>query len=508
MRKEASGGRPRYLDGMAAILTVRTAQGEEQLDLDEFEARVSRGEIAPQCPVQFPPVTGEAFVPAGALEIFRLRYSRRDLRFSRTFRFGGVPYVTLGFCLLNIGWYAVTHLRPIGTPEDTLIAYGAKAGPLLLDLGQFWRLLTANLVHRDLLHIGLNLFVLFNFAGALESAFGPWDMALVFFASALGTTVLSALVSDPISAGASGVSYGALGAALVFGLKYRDLLPERYRRVLGGAVVPTVLVFFYLGFTSTGVDNWGHLGGFLAGSVVTLLLKPRLLLEPGAASRRWLTHGVPMALVVALILAFGPLSRGFLPRWQPHVDDELGVAVDLPAEWEVGASALEGHTYMNALPGYGEARVTVAGFLSDGPPQLAGVLDELTRRLLCEPETDSQLAISELGAPTEVRLAQGKLVGLERRAIFVRAGVSYDCRILALARGRLVVVVEARSSRSEPAYGKLLGRVVDGLRLTEPAFLREAKAHRLFLPSSAATRQDLADALAAVGQRGVDDSPQ
>lgn len=485
---------------MAAAITVHTDRGEERLDLEEFEARVGRGEIAPQCPVRFSPVTGEAFVPAGQLELFRQSYSPRKLHFSRSFRFGGLPRVTLIFTALNVTWYAAMQLWPRGTSDDTLVAYGAKAGPLLLDLGQFWRLLTANFVHRDLLHIGMNLFVLFNFAGALENAFRPLDMVLILLASALGTTVLSALVTDPISAGASGVAYGALGAAVVFGLKYRALLPERYRRVLGGAVVPTVLVFLFLGFTSSGVDNWGHLGGLLAGSITTLVLKPRLLSDPSTPRRLLLTRGLPLLGTLGALFLAGPLTRGVLPVLETKVDDELGLSLPVPVEWDVGVSQLGGHTYYNGLSGYGEARLTVGGYLSDDLPEVRGVLDELVQKELWEPETNERLQVGPLSPPKPLALAGGALRGLERTTTFRRAGETFDFRAVVLTRGRLVYLIETVSSQAEPAYHQLLERAVAGLSPREPLFLRQARARRLFLPGSSEVSADLDEALAALGE--------
>ncbi len=493
---------------MAAAITVRTDRGEEPLELEEFEARVARGEIAPQCPARFPPVTGDTWVPAGSLEVFRQRYSPRELHFTRSFRLGGLPRVTLGFTLLAIGWYIAMQTWPVGSSDDTLIAYGAKAGPLLLDLGQFWRLLTANMVHRDVLHIGMNLFVLFNFAGALENAFRPLDMLLILLSSALGTTALSAIVTDPISAGASGVAYGALGGAVVFGLKYRALLPERYRRVLGGAVVPTVLVFLFLGFTSSGVDNWGHLGGLIAGSITTWFLKPRMLSDMPSARRLWLTRGLPIGATIALLLLAGPLSRGFLPIMAPHVDSRIGLAVPIPTDWEAGASQMGSRTYFNGLSGFGEARVSVGGYLSDKPTspadpdstELQSALDELIQKELWEPETNERLRVNWLGPVQDVTLASGALQGLRRRGVFRREGIDFDFLALVLHRGRLVYLLDAISCQSQPAYKRLLERMTDAARPTEPRFLGQARALRLFLPSSEEAKAGLQDALLAVGE--------
>src|SRR6516162_1319619 len=96
----------------SAAITVRTERGEERLDLEEFEARVARGEIAPQCPVLFPAVTGERWVPAGTLEIFRQRYSPRRLHFASAFRLSAFPRMTTAFILVNLAFYLLIELRP------------------------------------------------------------------------------------------------------------------------------------------------------------------------------------------------------------------------------------------------------------------------------------------------------------------------------------------------------------------------------------------------------------
>ncbi|HCF59499.1 MAG TPA: hypothetical protein DFS52_16085, partial [Myxococcales bacterium] len=217
---------------MAAFIRIRTLAGEEALDLEEFESRVRRGEIAGHCQVCFPPVTGEGWVRTDQLDLFHRLQDPRKLYFARAFNLGRFPRVTAVFVILDIALYLVMGL---GGPieQDALVAWGAKVAPLMLDLGQLWRLVTANLLHQNALHIASNLFILFNVGGALENAYRRLDYALLLLASALGTTLLSVLARpDAVTAGASGIVYGALGAAVVFGMKYRELLPQRYRRVL------------------------------------------------------------------------------------------------------------------------------------------------------------------------------------------------------------------------------------------------------------------------------------
>src|SRR6266849_6728222 len=129
----------------------------------------------------------------------------------------GIPWVTLLF-LLACAWVLLAAGGMRGALSVSgLLAYGAKATPLILDRGETWRLLSANLLHKDLLHLAFNAFAIWNVGGALERAVRPADyLALIIF-TALGTTVASAAGADSISLGASGIAFGVLGASATFG---------------------------------------------------------------------------------------------------------------------------------------------------------------------------------------------------------------------------------------------------------------------------------------------------
>ncbi|HUB08072.1 MAG TPA: rhomboid family intramembrane serine protease [Myxococcales bacterium] len=480
----------------AAVLRVRTDRGEERLDLEEFEAKVVRGEIAPQCPVLFPAVTGDAWVAAGSLEIFKQLYSPRRLHFSRAFSLGGVPRVTFAFLAANVLWFVAAQIWPSPDPSDTLLRFGAKAGPLMLDLGQFWRLLTANVVHKDALHIAVNLFVIFNFAGALENAFRPLDMALILAASGLGTTLCSFAATDPVSAGASGVAYGALGGAVVFGFKYRDILPARYRMVLGGAVVPTVLVFLFIGWTSSGVDNWGHLGGLAAGSATVALLKPRMLTDPPKGLRLVTTRLLPLAVILGGPVVASALAPPFLPPLVVQTDRDLGFAVPVPVEWERGADRLGPMAFYDGLSGYGHAQLSAGGFLSDGPLDMTQVATNFIEGELRTPAASGRISALEVGPVTPAQAAG--LEGKRIDATFRRGGLSLRLEALLLRRGRLCYELEAIWPQDLPQYQRVFSKIEAGLAVREPAFLTRARSRALYAPGSPDAQAELADALSAV----------
>ncbi|RKH12052.1 rhomboid family intramembrane serine protease, partial [Corallococcus sp. CA053C] len=97
-----------------------------------------------------------------------------------------VPWLTVALVGVQAILYAA--LASGGPPGvDALVRWGAKTGPLVTDAGQEWRLLAANLLHRDGLHLGLNLLVFGVVGSAVERACRWWDYAALLAVAGLAT---------------------------------------------------------------------------------------------------------------------------------------------------------------------------------------------------------------------------------------------------------------------------------------------------------------------------------
>src|SRR5882672_8026592 len=101
----------------------------------------------------------------------------------------GVPWVTLVLLAICGGLLAVAGGLDTGLSLGRLLAWGAKATSLIFDRGETWRLVVANLLHKDLLHLVCNAFVLWNIGGALERAARPADYLATLLLAGLGTTL-------------------------------------------------------------------------------------------------------------------------------------------------------------------------------------------------------------------------------------------------------------------------------------------------------------------------------
>jgi membrane associated rhomboid family serine protease len=82
--------------------------------------------------------------------------------------------------------------------------------------GDWYRLVTSGFLHANLLHIGLNMLILWLVGSQLEEALGRGRYVLLYMVSLLAGAA-GALLQSPLSytVGASGAIYGLFGALLV-----------------------------------------------------------------------------------------------------------------------------------------------------------------------------------------------------------------------------------------------------------------------------------------------------
>ncbi|HEX4383339.1 MAG TPA: rhomboid family intramembrane serine protease [Myxococcales bacterium] len=284
-----------------------------------------------------------------------------------------MPYVTI-LTLVACGWVLVASggIKE-GLTLPVLLAYGAKATPLILDRGETWRLFAANFLHKDILHFAFNAFAIWNVGGALERAVRPADYLALLIYTALGTTLVSAVGADSISLGASGIAFGMLGASATFG--WRRGVRGQLRSYFGLRIVPWMLALFAAGVGSSGVDNWGHAGGLVFGAAMGCFLTPRSW--PGDASARRVAAALGALLGT---LALGVVARPMLPLLG-GLRDGSGVSVAMPLGWRRSSSELhERMVYSNGLTSTFRSSATVVQTLPC--PGRACDCDQLVRTLI------------------------------------------------------------------------------------------------------------------------------
>ena len=196
--------------------------------------------------------------------------------------------------------------------SDLVLYYGAKDNAAIAS-GELWRLLTPVFVHANLLHIFVNMYSLYAIGPAVERYFGAVRFLAFYLLSGIAGVVLSLAMSPNPSVGASGAIFGLLGCLGVFLYQHRALFGR-----MGAAqlrqIIFVALINLGLGLTP-GIDNWGHLGGLIAGTSLAWFLGPRFepipmaaLDQPRVADRRPWSQVWPGALVALALL--GLLTLG------------------------------------------------------------------------------------------------------------------------------------------------------------------------------------------------------
>lgn len=192
-------------------------------------------------------------------------------------RFPFLTCLILALLVLVFAGEVVFAVRPptgaLQADIETLIALGGLNRTLVLQKGEWYRVLTAPLMHGDQTHIISNGIALLIAGNMLERLVGRAWFGTLFVVGALGGSLMSLAVdpADLVSVGASGAIMGLCAGVLAISF---HLPPGPDRAKLRGwaiyILIPSLLPFA----TRSGiqVDYAAHFGGAIAGAVVGFVL--------------------------------------------------------------------------------------------------------------------------------------------------------------------------------------------------------------------------------------------
>lgn len=194
-----------------------------------------------------------------------------------------VPLVTYALLALNILFFFVE----LSGGEAFIMKWAFVPSRFMANpLGDFPTLFTAMFMHAGWLHLGSNMLYLWIFGDNVEDRFGHIQFTIFYLLCGLAATFAQlafSIGSDVPNLGASGAIAGVLGAYIL-------LFPKGSVKVLQGqrvVPVPALIVIglwivlqLFSGFGSMastadtgGVAYMAHIGGFVAGFVLTFLFR-------------------------------------------------------------------------------------------------------------------------------------------------------------------------------------------------------------------------------------------
>lgn len=210
------------------------------------------------------------------------------------------PVVTNALIALNLAVFVAGMGSGLRTNQSMtidggLIGLGRLSNGDLIGVaeGEWWRIISSGFLHANAIHIGFNMWVLYQLGQLLEPALGRLRFGMVYVV-AMVCGSFGVLLLDPggLTVGASGAVFGLMGAA-VAAFRSRGINP--FDTGLGGAIALNLVFTFAIPGISIGGHIGGLIGGFIAGWIL-LDVGPRYLRDPN--------------LTIAAVVALGVVAAG------------------------------------------------------------------------------------------------------------------------------------------------------------------------------------------------------
>ncbi|MCA9901771.1 MAG: rhomboid family intramembrane serine protease [Ardenticatenaceae bacterium] len=151
--------------------------------------------------------------------------------------------------------------------------------------------ITSTFLHGGLLHLASNMLILWAFAQRVEDACGPWRFLAFYLFCGVVADIISTMSRSTEAIpgiGASGAVYGIMAAYLIlypkgriqmlifYGFGFWRVPFRAYWVILFYFLteIPNALGVLLIDDVQSSVAHWAHLGGFFAGTLIFLFLRP------------------------------------------------------------------------------------------------------------------------------------------------------------------------------------------------------------------------------------------
>jgi rhomboid protease GluP len=266
---------------------------------------------------------------------------------------GLVAFLVLVFVVEQLGKVGNKGSGPFGVDAPSLFALGGMNADAVLKKGEWYRLLSAALLHVDAFHLALNALALGLAGWVLESLLGrAWFLAL-FWLGAVGGSLMGLAVNPPqiVSVGASGAVMGLLAAALVAAMRFP---PGPTRTQIQGQLlqflIPSLIPLATTRHEGR-IDFAAHFGGAIVGAIAGYALMkiwPKTEKEPRFG-------GMAQGLAALSVLGFAGSLYAANAHYGEYAADAAFTAADLLVEdgkipKDVATAAKEVETWGKGYP--------------------------------------------------------------------------------------------------------------------------------------------------------------
>lgn len=199
-----------------------------------------------------------------------------------------------GIVIINILAFLLVQFTPVFGGGDQAFLNGALSWYEVLEKKQIYRLITSMFMHANISHLLNNMFVMLFIGAYLERAIGRSKYLFIYFGAGilagftsigynmwkdiglLGFGHTNIIGSSVMAVGASGAIFGLVGALLYIVIVNKGRLEQISTR----QIVIFIALSLYSGVVNVQIDQAAHIGGFLGGMLLALIVYRRSKHQP------------------------------------------------------------------------------------------------------------------------------------------------------------------------------------------------------------------------------------
>jgi rhomboid protease GluP len=228
---------------------------------------------------------------------------------------------------INVAVFVLMALNGVSIFDpapDQILSWGADHAGAILQDGQWWRIVTAMFVHVGIVHLGMNMWCLWNLGLLAEPLMGSFGVIAVYLLTGAAGNLLSighnymfplhdsGYTIYPVGAGASGAVFGIAGALIVLLKSPRLPVPADELRKLRRSVITFAVINLVIPFVvnygaeamhkDLQIDYMAHIGGCACGLLFAAPMVPRIGSPRSVFSVRL---RMAIGIVVGVLVLFG-----------------------------------------------------------------------------------------------------------------------------------------------------------------------------------------------------------
>ena len=201
--------------------------------------------------------------------------------------------ITRALIIINIIVYILSLIVSLTGKYDIFTSFALNS--YYVKKGQIYRLLTCGFLHADIIHLLCNMYSLNIIGTQIESFIGKKKYIIVYLISLVTGSLLSCVINNSWSVGASGAIFGLIGSLIYFGYHYRIYLGS----VIKSQIIPLLILNLGIGFLIPNIDISAHIGGLVGGLLATMAVGIE-----NKSTKRDSVNGIICLIILVVFLSY------------------------------------------------------------------------------------------------------------------------------------------------------------------------------------------------------------